>query len=373
MPAQIVAGDVVRRHGDAPADRAPLLVVDPLVEFLDRRGLGSGEPVIEPLGDGHSNYTFTIARGGTTVVLRRPPRPPYPKSAHNVVREARLLQALATTDVPVPAVLAICEDSSVIGVPFYIMGMIDGIAYTERTPEPLDAPGERERVAEELVDALVTLQRVDCRAAGLDGFGRSDGYLDRQLRRFAELLETYRSREIPALDRLTVWLRDHRPESPDPAIVHGDFRLGNVMFAARAPARLIAIFDWEMATAGDPLADVGYLCAMWAQDDDPEGLLKLSRATTEPGYPTRDGLAERYAERSGRSLCEIRWYTTLALWKLCVIMEGNYRRALQGATDNPFVREFGAEVPAIASYAEARARVGTGSSSVRRMPRSGRR
>ena len=113
---------------------------------------------------------------------------------------------------------------------------------------------------------------------------------------------------------------------------------------------------------GDPLADVGYLCAMWAQDDDPDGLLKLSRATTEPGYPTREGLAERYAERSERSLREIRWYTTLALWKFCVIMEGNYRRALRGATDNPFVREFGAEVPAIAAFAEARARVGNESS-----------
>jgi aminoglycoside phosphotransferase (APT) family kinase protein len=354
MPGQIVAGDVVRRREDAPAGRAPLLVVEPLLEFLDRRGLGSGEPVIEPLGDGHSNYTYTIARGGATVVLRRPPRPPYPRSAHNVLREARLLQALAPADVPVPPVLAICEDPSVIGVPFYIMGMIDGVVYTERTPEPLDAPGERQRVADELVDALVTLHGADWRAAGLDGFGRPDGYLDRQLGRFAALLETYRSRDIPALDRLTVWLRDHRPQSADPAIVHGDFRLGNVIFAARAPARLIAILDWEMATIGDPLADIGYLCAMWAEPDDPDGLLKLSRATTEPGYPNRHGLAERYAERSGRSLREIRWYTTLALWKLCVIMEGNYRRALQGATDNPFVREFGTEVPAIAAYAEAR-------------------
>jgi aminoglycoside phosphotransferase (APT) family kinase protein len=358
MPAQIVVGDIVRRRDDAPAGRAPLLVLEPLLAFLDRHGLGSGEPVIEPLGDGHSNYTYTIARDDATVVLRRPPRPPYPKSAHDVLREARLLRALAPAGVPVPRVLATCDDQSVIGVPFYIMEMIDGIVYTGRTPAPLDAPGERRRVAEELVETLVQLHTVDWRGAGLDGFGRPGGYLERQLRRFAELLETYRSRDIPTLDRLTIWLRDHRPESADPAVVHGDFRLGNVMFAAGPPARLIAIFDWEMATIGDPLADLGYLCAMWAQDGDPDGLLKLSRATTEPGYLTRDELAERYAERSGRSIREIRWYTTLALWKFCVIMEGNYRRALEGSTDNPFVREFGADVPAIAAYAEALARAG---------------
>ena len=264
MPTQIAPGDIVRRHEDAPAGRAPLLVVDPLLEFLDRRGLGSGEPAIEPLGDGHSNYTYTLAREGSTVVLRRPPRPPYPKSAHDVLREARLLRAMARTDVPVPNVLAICEDRSIIGVPFYVMEKLNGIVYTDRTPPQLDAPDERQRVADELVDALVKLHAVDWRAAGLQDFGRPAGYLERQLRRFADLLETYRSREIPALDRLTVWLREHRPVASAAAIVHGDFRLGNVMFEAQAPARLIAIFDWEMATLGDPLADVGYMCGMWA-------------------------------------------------------------------------------------------------------------
>jgi aminoglycoside phosphotransferase (APT) family kinase protein len=358
MAAPLVAGDIVRRHEDAPEGRAPLLVIDPLLEWLDRHGLGAGQPEISPLGDGHSNYTYTIARGGATVVLRRPPRPPYPKSAHDVLREARLLRALAPTGVRVAPVLAVCDDPSVIGVPFYVMEMIDGSVFTERTPRHLDDRSERRRVADEIVDALVSLHAVDRRAAGLADFGRPVGYLDRQLRRFAELLDAYRSREIPSLDRLTTWLRDHRPDSGEPAIVHGDFRLGNVMFANRAPARHIAIFDWEMATAGDPLADLGYLCAMWAQEGDPDGLLKLSRATTEPGYPGRDEIAARYAERSGRPIRGIRWYVTLALWKLCVIMEGNYRRALAGSTDNAFVREFGEDVPEIAAYAEQLAREG---------------
>ena len=353
MPAEIVAGDIVRRHEEASAGRAPLLVVEPLIAFLDRHGIGSGEPQIEALGDGHSNYTYTIARQGANVVLRRPPRPPYPKSAHDVLREARLLRAIGPTGVPVPRVLAMGEDRSVIGVPFYVMEKLDGIVYTDRTPPPLDAPGERSRVAGEIVNALARLHAVDWRSAGLDGFGRPDGYIARQLQRFAELLEQYRNRDIPALDRVTLWLRDHQPESSDAAIVHGDFRLGNVMLDAHAPARLVAIFDWEMATVGDPLADVGYLCAMWAQAGDPEGLLKLSRATTEPEYPTREQMANEYAEQSGRPIRDIGWYTVLALWKFCVIMEGNYRRALDGATDSRFVREFGADVPAIASYAEA--------------------
>jgi aminoglycoside phosphotransferase (APT) family kinase protein len=360
MPSQIVAGDVVRRHTDASDSRSPLLVIDPLVAFLDRNGLGTGEPVIEALGDGHSNYTFRISRDGATMVLRRPPRPPYPQSAHDVLREARLLRALGPTGVPVPEVLAMCDDPSVIGVPFYLTAVVEGIVYTDRTPEPFAAPGGRRHVADQLVDALVALHAVDRQAAGLDGFGRPAGYLDRQLRRFAELLEAYRTRPLPALDRLTVWLRDHRPVSPAPAIVHGDFRLGNVMFADRAPAELTAIFDWEMATTGDPLADLGYLCAMWAQDGDPDGLLKLSRATSEPGYATRQELAERYAERAQRPIGDIRWYTALALWKFCVIMEGNYRRAVDGATDNAFVREFGSDVPTIAGYAEALARSSSG-------------
>ena len=216
MGAQNVAGDIVRRWEDAAPDRAPLLVVDPLIEFLDRHGLGAGEPAIEPLGDGHSNYTYMIAREGRTIVLRRPPRPPYPKSAHNVLREARLLQALAPTGVTVPRVLAICDDTSVLGVPFYVMEMLDGIVFTQRTPDPVATVGGRQRVADQLVDALVGLHAVDWRAAGLDGLGRPAGYLDRQIDRFAGLLGDYRSRDIPALDRLTTWLRDHRPESAGP-------------------------------------------------------------------------------------------------------------------------------------------------------------
>ena len=320
MGAQIAADDIVHRRTDSDGGRAPLLVLEPLREFLDAHGLGAGELRIAPLGDGHSNPTYAVTRGEQAFVLRRPPRPPYPKSAHNVLREARLLGALGATGARVPQVLAVCEDEAVIGAPFYVSGMVEGTVFTLATPPALDSPEEHLRIADELVDALIEVHAVDWRAAGLESFGRPARYTERQVRRFSTLLEEYRSRDIPALDRMTTWLQRNVPESADATIVHGDYRLGNVMFAHDAPARLVAVFDWEMATLGDPLADLGYMITMWAEEGDPEGLLKLSAATTARSYPSRGELIERYAERSGRSTRDIRWYAVLAIWKFCVIM-----------------------------------------------------
>jgi aminoglycoside phosphotransferase (APT) family kinase protein len=351
MSAEIAPDDIVRRRSDVNGGRAPLLVLDPLTEFLDAHRLGEGELEIAPLGDGHSNPTYAVTRGDQRFVLRRPPRPPYPKSAHNVLREARLLRALQTTGARVPRVLAVGEDESVLGAPFYVSEMVEGTVFTLKTPPALDTPQQRIRIADELVDALVEIHAVDWRAAGLEDFGRPTGYTERQVRRFTGLLDEYRSREIPALDRMTEWLQRNIPDSPATTIVHGDYRLGNVMYAHDAPARLVAVFDWEMATLGDPLADLGYLITMWAEDGDPEGLMKLSAATAH-GYPRREELIERYAERSGHSTKDIRWYAILAIWKFCVIMEGNYRRAISGASDDAFAKRFGEDVPVLAAHAE---------------------
>ena len=352
MGAQMAPDDVVRRREDVDGGREPLLVLDPLIEFLDAHGLGEGEPEIAPLGDGHSNPTYAVTRGELSVVLRRPPRPPYPKSAHNVLREARLLRALQATGARVPRVLAVGEDESVLGAPFYVSEMVEGTVFTQETPSALDTPEQHVRIADEIVDALVEIHAVDWRAAGLEDFGKPAGYTERQVRRFSGLLEEYRTRDIPALDRMTQWLQSNIPETSATTIVHGDYRLGNVMYAHDAPARLVAVFDWEMATLGDPLADLGYLITMWAQDGDPDGLLKLSAATTRHGYPSREELIERYAERSGRSTKDIRWYAILAIWKFCVIMEGNYRRAISGVSDDAFAKRFGEDVPVLAAHAE---------------------
>src|SRR5207248_2374151 len=221
-------------------------------------------------------------------------------------------------------------------------------------PPALDSPSERRRIAEELLDALVEIHAVDWRAVGLEGFGKPTGYLERQLRRFNGLWELNKTREIPAVERVGGWLAENMPSSGPATIVHGDYRLGNTIFAPRAPARLAAVLDWEMATIGDPLADLGYLCMMWTEAGDPDGGLRghLGHVTREQGFFTRAELIARYEERSGRSMGNIRWYTTLALWKSVVFMEGNYKRALAGTTDDPYLKTFGDGVLELARQAE---------------------
>jgi aminoglycoside phosphotransferase (APT) family kinase protein len=338
----------------AALDLAPLLVRRPLEAFLDARGLVSGRLDAEPVGEGHSNVTYLISRAGGAWVLRRPPRPPLPPSAHDVLREARLLSAVQDAGVRTPRVLAACDDERVIGAPFYVMERVDGDVLTSDVPAALDDEASRARIGEELVDALVEVHAVDWLACGLEGYGKPTGYLDRQLRRFGGLWEHNRTRELPVLDRVTAWLGEHKPDSGEATIVHGDYRLGNTMFAPGAPARLAAIFDWELATIGDPLADVGYLVATWAQPGDAEdALFGLSSVTRRPGFPTREQLIARYEERSGRSMSDVRWYMTLALWKSAVFLEGSYKRRLAGTTDDAFFDRLETGVPAIAERAWA--------------------
>jgi aminoglycoside phosphotransferase (APT) family kinase protein len=333
---------------------APLLVRRPLEAFLDAHGLGRGPVTAEPVGEGHSNVTYVIARDGGTWVLRRPPRPPLPPSAHDVLREATLLRALGPTPVRAPRILATCEDPSVIGAPFYVMERVEGHVLTSEVPPALADELEHCRIGEELVDALVEVHAVDWEAAGLAGYGKPTGYLERQLRRFGGLWEHNRTRELPVLDRVSAWLAAHRPDSGPATIVHGDYRLGNVMFAPEAPARLVAIFDWELATIGDPLADVGYLLATYAQPGDEETtLFSLGSVTRRSGFPCREDLIARYEDGSGRSMSDLRWYATLALWKSAIFLEGSYKRRLAGTTEDPFFDALEHGVPQMAERAWA--------------------
>ena len=343
---------------DTPQDAAelelpPLVVREPLEAFLDRHGIGAGRLEAERIGEGHSNFTFLVSRGGARVVLRRPPRPPLPPSAHDVLREARLLRALESTDVRVPRVLAVGEDESVLGVPFYVMEEMHGSVVTSDVPSALDSEEGRRTLCEELVDALVEVHAVDWRACGLEGYGKPTGYLERQVRRFTGLWDYNKTREVPVVEEVRDWLADNLPESPESTIVHGDYRLGNVMVADEQPARLVAIFDWELSTIGDPLADVGYLTVTWAQSDDPDdtSFASLSAATRAPGFMTRAELTARYEERSGRSVSALNWYQALAMWKAAVFMEGNFKRYTLGASDDPYLALFDEGVPALAEKA----------------------
>jgi aminoglycoside phosphotransferase (APT) family kinase protein len=337
-------------------DLAAVAPAEPLAAYLDSLGLGTGAARIEPIGDGHSNLTFLVEREGARVVLRRPPQGPLPPSAHDVIREARLLSALRPHGTPVPEVLGTCEDEGVIGAPFYVMAWVDGHVLTGELPAGL--VGETKRLSECLVDGLVDLHAVDATDDELAGFGRPDGYLERQLKRFGGLYETNATRPLPDLEAVADWLAANLPESPASTVVHGDYRLGNVMIAS-SPTRLAAILDWEMATIGDPLADLGYMTAMWSEAGDPPNPVgDLSSVTRGAGFPDRAFLVARYAERTGRSLDALPWYQVLAIWKAAIFLEGSFRRFSAGTTSDPYFAGLEAGVPALAALARERTAAG---------------
>jgi aminoglycoside phosphotransferase (APT) family kinase protein len=332
--------------------------MEALEAFLDEGGVGYGRVTLTPIGDGHSNLTYALRRGAERFVLRRPPHGPLPPSAHDVLREARLLAALGPTTIPVPEVLAVCDRDDVIGAPFYVTTFVDGhVLGDARLPPTLEDPGARSQIAERLIDVAAELHALGPDTPGLDRFGRGDRYLDRQVRRFGELLARNATRPLSQLEAVADWLAANLPQTTEVTLVHGDFRLGNVMFAPEPPPRVVAVLDWELATVGDPLADLGYLTATWADPDDPPNpMLDLCAVTRLAGFPDRATLARRYGERTGRDLTQLGWYQTLALWKSAIFLEGSYRRFRDGRRDDPFFATLEHGVPALASAALASTR-----------------
>ena len=332
----------------------PLVDESKLAAYLAERLPGSGELRVERHQAGHSNETFFVSRGSDEWVLRRPPRGAFLPTAHDVGREFRVLSALGATPVRVPRTMLMCDDESVIGAPFYVMERVRGVVIRDRLPDVFDEP-HRAAIGEELVDALVELHSVDPNAAGLEGFGKPTGYLDRQLRRWKGQMELTLplTRPIPELEQVGEWLHDHQPASQATTIVHGDYKLDNVMYADKPPARLAAILDWEMSTLGDPLADVGWMISFWREAGDPteDVLARTSRVTELPGMAGRADLADRYARATGRDLDRLSWYQVLAIWKLAILLEGSYARHLAGMTDDPFFAEMEQGVPALARLA----------------------
>jgi aminoglycoside phosphotransferase (APT) family kinase protein len=346
--------DVVETPAQAAAlPLPPLVVLQPLERWLDGHGLGSGPLRATRIGSGHSNATFRLERGAERIVLRRAPRPPLPPSAHDMLREARVLTALAGR-ARVPDVLAVCRDSDVLGVPFYVMRELHGHVVTDELPAMLAAPEARRTAGLDLVDALAELHAVDVAAAGLGDLGRPDGYLERQVRRFEALWEHGATRDLPLVAELARWLRSRLPATGEAVIVHGDYRLGNVMLERDAP-RVLALLDWELATLGDPLADLGYLVATYSETASQPTALELSPATRRAGFPSRAELVERYRERSGRGVAGLAWYEVLALWKAAVFCEGLYGRYLRGETADPWTASLDEGVPGLLRAAAATA------------------
>ena len=306
----------------------PTLDLEALEGWLgDRLGDASSPLTAQPLGTdlGMGNALFELRRDDAVWVLRRPPAVLNDKSASNMVREYRILQALDGSMVPHPVARTLCEDPDVIGAPFLIMDKIDGFTPGFALPEPFSSdPALRHDLAMAYIDALVELAEVDWQERGLSDLGKPDGFLERQVPRWLAQLDRYRVRDLPELDFVTDWLERNRPAMSAPAIMHGDYSPFNVMVAPDRPARLAAVIDWDTGTIGDPLLDIGHLLARWTNPGE-EPVLQFQAGGTDH-YPTRAEMAQRYAERSGRDLSALPYYECLALFKLAVILEGTYAR-----------------------------------------------
>lgn len=318
-----------------PVDPA-LVDLGRLAAWMDAQGLPPGPiDAVEVLGGGTQNVLVRFERGGEAYVLRRPPRHPRANSNETMRREARVLRALAGTDVPHPAFVAACPGTDVLGVAFYLMRPVAGFNPAQGLPEPHRSdPAMRHAMGLALVDGIAALGRVDWRGVGLDGLGRPEGWLERQVARWrAQLasytaLEGYPGPDIPGVERVAAWLERHRPSRWTPGILHGDYHLANVLVSPTGP-ELAAIVDWELSTIGDPLLDLGWLLATWPADDAP-GAAAIGRVD---GLPAPAELVARYAARSPRDLGDVEWYAVLACYKLGIILEGTHARACAGRAD----------------------------------------
>jgi aminoglycoside phosphotransferase (APT) family kinase protein len=301
----------------------------------ERPDLATGPLSASLITGGKSNLTYTVTDGATEFVVRRPPLGHVLATAHDMGREHRVMAALAGTEVPVPEMYAHCEDTSVIGAPFYVMQRVTGTPFSRAAQlEPL-GPERTRAVTEQLVDTLVALHAVDYAAVGLGEFGRPEGYLQRQVARWKKQLESSTSRDLAGMDELISSLDSGLPATSDGTIVHGDYRLDNVLVDTDGDRdRVAAVLDWEMSTLGDPLTDVALLLAYQelAEVTGGNGGAVVTDAPLAPGYLSRDEVLERYATRSGRDVSDIGFHVQLAFFKLAVILEGIHFRHSQGQT-----------------------------------------
>jgi aminoglycoside phosphotransferase (APT) family kinase protein len=313
----------------------------PLGAWMDSQNLPTGAfESVELLGGGTQNILVRFERGGERYVLRRPPVHKRKNSDETMRREARVLGALAGTDVPHPHLIAACAEEEVLGGAFYLMEPIDGFNPTVGLPELHASDASiRRRMGEEFVDASLALGRVDYEAVGLGDFGRVDGFLERQVGRWRAQLESYceldgyPGPEIPGVDDVARWLEANRPSTFTPGIIHGDYHFANVMFAHDGP-RLAAMVDWELSTVGDPLIDLGWMMAMWPNDDGSTD----TGVTITPwdGFPLIEEVIERYRAGTTRDLSAINWYAVLACYKFGIILEGTHARACAGKADKGY-------------------------------------
>jgi len=318
-------------------------------EELDRAALSAWlkTPVeIEQFPNGHSNLVYLIRAGDCEYVLRRPPLGPVPPKAHDMAREYRVLKAVHPHFPEAPRVLGLCEDPSIIGSPFFLMERRYGVVARNEIP-PLEWASIVDYprfVSEAFIDCLVRLHAVDISTAEIGALGKPVGFVERQVRGWAERWQRAKTTEIPEMDRVIEWLRDRLPPALAPTLVHNDFKLDNVMLRATAD-RVEAVLDWEMTTLGDPLADLGLSLCYWTNPATSAIL------TTQPGWYMRDQFVERYAQRTGRDMTHLGYHEVLGIFKLAVILQQIYYRFHRGQTNDERFRNFDARVRSLVERA----------------------
>ena len=337
----------------------PGLDLDALAGFLTTTGIALDGPLHgDVIPGGLSNLTYTVGDGAHEWVVRRPPLAHVLPTAHDMAREWRVIAALQGTDIPVPGTVAFCEDAEVVGAPFYVMERIDGEVVRDALPDAWPhTTATRQAMAASLVDTMLALHSVEPEQVGLVGFGRPDGFLERQVRRWWQQWEASKTRELPAIEELHARLLAGVPEPSRPGIVHGDYRFDNVIYARDDPGRIAAVVDWEMSTLGDPLCDLGLLAVYWVTDsDDPDlDFLPGAHRGLGHGFPTEAEMVSRYAAGSDRDLAAFEWYVALGQYKLAIIAEGIHARFLLGMTVGDGFENIGRTVPLVVDRALRRA------------------
>jgi aminoglycoside phosphotransferase (APT) family kinase protein len=306
-----------------------------LAEFLDRQGILCERPLsVEQFPGGHSNLTYLVRLGEEEFVLRRPPLGPVAPKAHDMIREARVLRAVHPVFPLAPKPVAVCDDASLIGAPFYLMERRRGLIVRRENPPQIGGDlGMRRRIGEALLDTLAALHAVDVSQPPVAEIGRPAGFLDRQLTGWLGRWQRAQTRDLPAMDRLIAWLSARKPETEAAALLHNDYKLDNVMLDEADPSRLVAVLDWEMSALGDPLIDLGLLLCYWPEASDPPARRdSISPVTTMPGWPSRAELVSRYAEKAHRDVSGIAYYEIFAIFKVAVVLQQIYHRYHLGQT-----------------------------------------
>lgn len=336
-----------------------LVEKDSLAEYLEAELGPADEFSIEYHQEGHSNETIFVTWGNRRLVLRRPPPGATAESAHDVLREFRVIDALQETAIPVPETVLACDDHSVIGSDFYVMKRIEGDVIRDEEPDRFATPEYRRQIGTELIDGLGEIHTTDYEALGLDELGQPESYTERQVDRWHKQFEwalerTSDVRSLPQLSEVTEWLTANLPTDTPHAFVHGDYTLDNVMYGPGTPPELVGIFDWEMSTIGNPRMDLGWLLAHWWEPDDPAPPHEeiFQTVTVEDGYPSRQELIQRYEDQTGLTFTDQRFYRTFGAFKTASACEMFFRRYLEGNANDPVYPSMEEAVPKMLEYCQ---------------------